>query len=217
MSDRIVVTAHQPNFLPGLSVVNKIRAADVVIWLDEVQYTKGGWTNRNRSPNGAWLTAAVERHCTFKPINRVRLAHAGEWRSRLAQQLRDAWPGEYTEEACAEILRPYGLLVGLNVALLQIVLGELAEETSWAFQSHLDGGHAVPAVSELATELLPISERLAMMVAELGGEIYLSGPSGRSYLDEEPFNERDIEVAYWEHTGPNSCCLEPLHRMAVAA
>lgn len=213
----MVVTAHQPNFLPGMSVMTKLRAADAVIWLDDVQYTKGGWTNRNKGPNGDWLTLSVERHCAFKPISQVRLAAGEEWRYRLAQRIVDAWgTGDVVAAVVDEILRPWGLLVGLNAAILELVCDEWAHECRHIWQSHLDAGHAVVAVSDDTEELLPISDRLAMMVAELGGSVYLSGPSGRNYLNEEPFVERGIEVAYWEHPGANPCVLEVLSKVEEA-
>lgn len=201
-----VVCAHQPNLLFAASIITKIRASDAVILLDEVQYTKGGWTNRQKLPDGSWVTVPVERHCAFKPINRVRIGQTA-WRDRVIRDLWRWWPGALTERVVEEIDRPYRLLAGLNVAILRHVLGEFAPDVVWAFQSHLDGGHAVGAVSEDRDDLLPISERLAMMTAELGGTTYLSGPSGRNYLNEEPFAARGITVDYWAHEGLNPCAL----------
>jgi len=218
MSD-FVVTAHQPNAFFAASIITKIQASDALILLDEVQFTKNGWTNRNKLPNGNWLTVPVERHCAFKPINRVRIGEpAKDWRKPLIHALVDAWPGDVTAAVCREILRPYRLLVGLNVAILNIVLGELAPHVLWAFQSHLHGGHTVPAVSSDSDALKPISWQLASMVEELGGTIYLSGPSGRKYLDEKPFEERGISVDYWAHEGDNPCSLSLIgQRVEVAA
>jgi hypothetical protein len=212
----MIITAHQPNTLIGLSVLSKVVASDAVIWLDEVQYTKGGWSNRNRTLTGQWLTVPVERHCSFKPLNRVRIGEPDfDWRGKMAHRLRSTWDGDVVDRVCAEIHRPYRLLVGLNVALLKILLESAGSEAIWAFQSHLDGGHAVVSQSEDSVELAPISERLAMMVEELGGTTYLSGPSGRNYLDETPFTKRGLEVAYWKHEGPNPCGLDlvasPVH------
>jgi hypothetical protein len=214
-----VATAHQPNLFFAASIVTKIQAADALILLDEVQFTKNGWTNRNKLPDGRWLTVPVERHCAFKPINRVRIGEpAKDWRESLIRALVDAWPGEVTAAVCREILRPYRLLVGLNVSILRLLLDELAPNVLWAFQSHLAGGHAVPAVSNDKEQLKPISTQLAMMVEELGCDVYLSGPSGRNYLDETPFLERGIVVDYWHHEGPNPCALALVdQRMEVAA
>jgi WbqC-like protein family len=209
-SDRVVCTAHQPNFAPGMSVVSKIAASDVVVWLDKVQITKGGFTNRNRLPDGAWLTVPVEKHCAFKPINQVRIGNPrGDWKSQMTGQIRRAWgSSDVVESVCSEIMRPYGLLVGLNAAVLQVLLADLAPDCRWAWQSHLDAGHAVVAVSDDREELLPISDRLAMMTSEVGADIYLSGPSGRRYLDETPFLERGLQVEYWSWDGGNPCSLE---------
>lgn len=204
-----IVTAHQPNFLLAASIITKIHASDALILLDEVQFTKGGWTSRNKTPDGKWLTVPVERHCAFKPINRVRIGEPEkDWRGPLIRDLIDTWPGDLTARICQEIMRPYKLLVGLNVAILEIVLGELAPDVHTAFQSHLLGGHTIPAVSDDKDALKPISWRIAAMVEELGGDVYLSGPSGRRYLSEEPFARRGITVEYWSHSGSNPCALD---------
>lgn len=202
----MIVTAHQPNYLPGLSVAEKIAEADAVIWLDEVQYTHGGWTNRNRMPDRSWLTIPVERATDMASMNRVRIGDKPGWREQHAATLARFY-GSAAEPLIAEIMRPYRLLIGLNLALLRILLA--GSETVWHFQSHLDGGHAEIALSMSAPELIPVSERLAMMVEEVGGDIYLSGASGRNYLDEQPFHERGIGLDYFDWRGRNHCsaCL----------
>jgi hypothetical protein len=219
MSD-FVVTFHQPNFVPGASVIQKVLAADAVVWMDTVQFTKGGYTNRNRLPRGGWMTVPVERTCSFKPINHVRIGDpVKDWREPIIRGLVDAFPGEVTAAVCREILRPYPLLVGLNAALLRICLDALGYVGEQHWQSHLDAEHAVEAVSDSKERLSPISERIAAMVAALGGSIYLSGPSGRNYLDEQPFADRGIAVEYWQHRGDaNPCCLALVNqRVEVAA
>jgi hypothetical protein len=202
-----VVTAHQPNYLPGLSVIEKVRAADAVIWLDTVQYSHGGWSNRNRMPDGSWLTVPVDRSTDMAPFNQVRISGLAKWRREHCASLRQHY-GSRVDAICEEIQRPYRLLIGLNLACLGIILADC--DTSVHFQSHLDGGRAVTAISDEREELAPISVRLAMMVAELGGTTYLSGPSGRNYLDEQPFRDLGLEVEYWKHEGPNPCALSSL-------
>lgn len=213
----MIVTAHQANYFPGLSVIEKLAVSDAVIWLDSVQFTHGGYSNRNRMPDGSWLTVPIRRTTNMAPFNKVKIAEHGLWRRDHVRSIRQHY-GESvgTFVVCSEIERPYGLLIGLNLALLRILCDGLAPETAWHFQSHLDGGNAVRAVSESEEELLPISERLAMMVAELGGDTYLSGPSGRNYLSEEPFHERGIEVDYFRWEGENPCSLGRLASLVRA-
>lgn len=206
----MIVTAHTPNFLTGISVIKKINSADAVVFLDEVQYSHGGWSNRNRMPDGSWLTVPVERRTDMGPFNRVRISEHDRWRQHHVKALRQHY-GASAQPFCEEIMRPYRLLIGLNLALLRMLI---EPDVRWHFQSHLDGGHAVWAVSEERWELAPISQRIAMMVAEVGGDTYLSGPSGRNYLDERPFNDLGIQVEYWQHDGPNPCALEMLRTAA---
>lgn len=208
----VVVAAHQPNFLPGMSVVEKIRQADRVIWLDRVQFAKGGWINRNRVA-GAWVTVPIDRATDGEPIAGVGIADR-PWRARVARTLEQHL-GDAAGPLVAEVLTPYRRLVSLNVAVLARLLPALEVRAAWHFQSHLDSGEAVTAVGG-RRELAPISVRLAGMVAELGGDVYLSGPSGRGYLDETPFLRLGIRVDYFRWDGPNPSSAEALAGMVAA-
>lgn len=189
--------------------------SDAVIWLDTVQFTHGGWTNRNRMPDGSWLTVPIQHYTEMGPINLVRIAETKPWRGKHAKTLRQHY-GDAADDLIEELGRPYRLLVGLNLALLRVLFNGLGVDTPWVFQSHLDAGSAVRAVSEEHYELVPISERLAMMVEEVGGSTYLSGQSGRRYLDETPFHERGINVDYFEWSDrSNDCGVVALRRPDV--
>lgn len=201
----MIVTGHQLNFLPGLSVMTKVAAADACIWMDEMQYERHAWVNRNRLADGTTLTVPVAEHDTFAPINRVRIADPTfRARRKIAKTLTYRL-GDAAAPFVAELERPYQRLVGLNARLMRHLLDGLEIRVEEHFQSHLYAGRY-----EFT------SDGLAAMVAEIGGTVWLSGPSGRSYLDETPFRVRDIEVRYWEHDGPNPCALEML-RGRVAA
>lgn len=216
----MIVTGHQVNFLPGRSVMEKIRAADAVILMDAMQYERKGFVNRNRLSDGAWMTVPVDEHDTFAPINRVRIADATyRARKKIAKTLRFAL-GAAGEPYALELLKPYRLLVGLNYQLLRLLMADLGIDTAPHFQSHLDSGHAVPVTDyePSAGGLLPARERLAMMVEEIGGTVWLSGPSGSRYLNEEPFHARGIEVRYfdWPEGAPNPSAIETLRERKAA-
>lgn len=203
----MVITGHQLNFLPGLSVIEKIRAADCCVWMDEMQFERHAWVNRNRLSDGTMMTIPIAEADHFQPINRVRIADVtGRARKKVARTLVNRL-GVSGAPFAAEIERPYRLLAGLNHRLLQILLGQLDVTTEQHFQSHLGAGRYEAT-----------SEGLAEMVAELGGDVWLSGPSGRNYLDERPFSDRGILVDYfdWPADRPNPSSVE-LVRQAVAA
>src|SRR5260370_16603293 len=58
----MLVTIHQPEHLPWLGFLDKVRRADLLVLLDTVQYRKNYFQNRNRvlTANGpAWVTVPV--------------------------------------------------------------------------------------------------------------------------------------------------------------
>ncbi|MEC8198310.1 MAG: WbqC family protein, partial [Pseudomonadota bacterium] len=42
----MIVAIHQPNYFPWLGYFRKMIEADVFIFLDDVQFSKGSYTNR---------------------------------------------------------------------------------------------------------------------------------------------------------------------------
>ena len=50
----MILTAHQPAYLPWLGYFDKIIRSDVFIFLDSVQFEKNSFTNRNKikTPQG---------------------------------------------------------------------------------------------------------------------------------------------------------------------
>lgn len=197
----MIVTGHQLNTLPGVSVLEKVKAADAVVWMDLMQYERHGWVNRNRFSDGTTFTVPVAKDDTFLPINEVRIADpTGRARTKAARTLEHKL-GAAAAPFAAEFRRPYQRLAGLNAALLARLLAALDVKTDQHFQSHLGAGRYDDT-----------SEGLAAMVAELGGTIWLSGSSGRNYLDERPFAELGIEVRYFDWDGPNPSAVERIPR-----
>lgn len=217
----MIVTGHQINFMPGYSVMEKVRAADACIWMDTMQYERHSFVNRNRLSDGAWMTVPVDEHDTFAPINRVRISDPTfRARKKIAQKLR-CEIGQAAEPYAAELLKPYPLLVGLNYALIHHLLKDLDITTDCYLQSHIDMGHSVPVTTldpADDSDLMPARERLAMMVEAIGGTVWLSGPSGNKYLNEQPFHDRGIEVRYfdWPKDAPNPSSIEALRERVAA-
>jgi WbqC-like protein family len=199
----MIVSCHQPNFLPGLNIMGKLACSDIVIWLDSVQYTKGGFTNRNRLPGGAWLTVPVDRATDGGIIRHVKIAQNGRpWQRRVTRSIFETW-GPDTWPLCAIIHRSHQRLVALNAALIAQLMPIAAPHTEQAWQSHLEAPSLDPSI------------RLAQLVAEVGGTTYLSGPSGGAYLDEGPFRARGIQVRSYAHTGPYTCAASLLAQERV--
>ena len=85
------VAIHQPEHFPYMGFFQKMEAADLFVILDDVQYTKGGWQNRNKflNKNGVeeFFNVQVERHAHKKLIKDVE-AVEGVWRKKAIKKLK---------------------------------------------------------------------------------------------------------------------------------
>ena len=76
------IAIHQPQYLPWIGYFDKIDKADVFVLLDDVQYKKNEWQNRNRirSSNGwQWITVPVQ-HNFGEKIDQVKIDNNTHWR-----------------------------------------------------------------------------------------------------------------------------------------
>ena len=212
----MIVTAHQLNFIPGLSVIDRIRRADVVIWLDGAQFVRHGWVNRNKLADGTLISVPVNEHDHFAAINHVRLADpTGRARKKIARTLQHHFGGQ-ADPFVRELLRPYAKLAGLNHALIVALFDALGIQVEHRFQTFLDTEPALPVVTESGRDISLVRERYADMAAQLGADVYLSGP-GRHHGDPSTFAEHGIRIEYtdvWE--GPNHSAIELLRERVAA-
>lgn len=190
------VAIHQPNLFPWLGFFDKMAQADLFIFLDTVPFTKGGYQNRVqiKGPQGAqWLTVPVHTKGRLGQLTcAVEIDNKLAWRSnhlKTFQMLYGRAPrfGQLYPRL-EPIYQPfYERLVPFNLAGIDLARQELEIATPCLLASEL-------GVSGSGSQLL------CELVAHVGGTIYLSGPSGRNYLDEALFRQRGIQVEYHQFT-----------------
>lgn len=187
-----------------------------MIWLDGAQYAHKKFVNRNRLADGTWLTVPVNEHDHFVAINRVRIADpTGRAREKIARTLT-ARLGEDAEPFARELRRPYRKLAGLNHALIVALFDSLGIDVEHRFQTFLDVEPPLAVVTESGREVSLVRERYADMAAQLGADVYLSGP-GRHHGDPSTFAERGIRIEYTdEWRAPNPSAVELLRERAAA-
>ena len=79
----MLLSAHQPTYLPWLGLFHKIEVADLFIVYDDVEYSRYGWYNRNYilSKNGPiLLVVPIKRNFSSKPLhNQVLINNSDNW------------------------------------------------------------------------------------------------------------------------------------------
>lgn len=193
----MIVSIHQPHFLPWAGYWNKLLQSDAFVWLDSVQYRKNYFQNRTeiRTHRGerAWLTLPVRAPFGTR-IDRVLVADPA-WREKVRQRVeqeyhrtphfRDCWP------AIAAALAEEGDdLSAVNLRALRSVLGLLG-----------DGRPRIVRIGDLPVSSEDATDRLVEACHALGGTRYIAGRGGRNYLSTEHFERAGIEVV-WQNFHP---------------
>jgi hypothetical protein len=182
----------QPSYIPWLGYFDQIASVDDFVLLDNVQYDKHGWRNRNRilvQGSITWLTVPIVREYGQR-LDEARVAGGRDWQSRHLKTISQAYAGTTGVGRVTDILahvlaNGYERLVDINVALTLAFLHDLGINT----RIHLSSDLAVDGES---------TARLVNTCKRLGADEYISGPSARDYLDEGLFAESLISVR-WHH------------------
>jgi len=174
------ITIHQPEHFPYLGFFQKMNESDLFVILDNVNYRKNYFQNRNKikNTNGLddWFTIPVEKNATNKLIKDVEVSSDSNWRRKLLNKLHMNLGLNLKE------IYESNSLIDINMKSIKYCMNELKINTPLIKASSLN-------VSGEKSELL------ANIVKELGGDYYISGPSGRDYLDLNYFN--NIKVEYF--------------------
>lgn len=195
----MIVAIHQPNFCPWLGYFAKIARCDVFIFLDDVQYSKNGWTNRVRikTPQGpAWLTVPTVRPSGSRTrVNEALTNDKAGWQEKISKTLEANYArAPFFEEMIAliapELSGARDSLADLNIRLIERIAGSTKMSAAWTRSSDL-GSNGTG------------TDRLVSLVGCVGGLVYLSGDGASGYQEDAKFLEASIqlEANHFEHPG----------------
>lgn len=194
----MVVTIHQPEHLPWFGFCHKAAQADVFVLLDNVQFRKNYFQNRNRilGPNGPlWITVPVllKGH-TKKTIREMEINNGVSWSEKWWKSLFYSYKScKFFDEYAAFFesipRRPWHYLAELNEAIIHYLFDALG------LRCQILRASSLPVHGSRSALLRDIC-------TYLGADVYLAGQYGRDYLDEALFQEKEIGVRYHAFTHP---------------
>lgn len=175
----------QPTYVPWAGYLNLMAEVDLFIYLDDAQYERASWQNRNRvlvSGQAAWLTVPVTREFLGAPIHQVQLDDRLPWRRKHSELLKQT----YARHAHgADMLEGVGVLADdaltrladLNIAILDRLRSGLAISTPTLRSSEL-------GIEGIRTD------RLIAILDRVGATEYLTPPGSLDYLRVDDFVHR---------------------------
>ncbi len=197
----MVIGGHQPNYLPYLGFFDKMAKSDIFVINNDSQFSKGDYHNRNRiriDKGWKWLTVPVEM--AQIPINKIKIKNEVRTPKGLTwseDHLNNIWLHykdtpfyRVHEDGLRKIYEAeYESLVDVNMAVIEFLRLAFKIDTRVVFTSDLD----CPSKA---------TQRLVEIVQALGGDVYLSGPGARVYLDLALFEKAGIKVVFQEFEHP---------------
>lgn len=190
------ICIHQPDFAPYLGFFHRLLNADHFILLDDAQFIKGGWQNRDqiKGRHGPiWLTLPIVKKFP-QAINKVMLPENQHWVEDNLNLLRECYArASYFDEVFLRIEAIYRSghrrMIDLNIELLHLALDYFDIEIPISLASE----HALHSKS---------TQRLVELVQLHSGTSYLTGTGSRDYLDEAQFIEAGIQVEWQRFKHP---------------
>jgi len=191
------VAIHQPNYLPWLGYFYKMYCADVFIFLDDVQFSKGSYINRVRilsSKGPRWLTVPVKVKLG-QMISEVK-TNSVEWQHSHIDLLRNEYEKtdmfvDIIHELKEKIFANHNCsLTELNINLIKYLATRLGIHTRFVLSSKLT---ALGKGDDLLVNLVKSIDEKA---------IYVSGEGGASYQNPVKFYEAGLGFEYTEFKHP---------------
>lgn len=198
----MILAIHQPHFMPWLGYFDKMRAADLFILLDHVQFERQNYQNRvqiKTAQGSQWLTVPVLRRSHPEPIAEKLIDAGGgssaRWARKACRTLTYAYGrAPFFQAYAGEIERalnePGEKLIDLNCRLIVYLREALSISTPIVRSSELG----------VAGEK---SELLASLCRSVGASTYLAGMGGsKIYLDLGVFRQAGIRVEWQKFSHP---------------
>lgn len=194
----MILTAHQPVYLPWLGLFHKIALADRFCVFDVVQYQTKDYNNRNRiktHTGSIWLSVPVESKDHFqKKICDIKIVADG-WNRKHVKSIRHSYQkAPYFSDYIGlieELLlrREHVFLTDLNTEMLSILLETLEIK--------------VPIVKASDYELSGKRSDLVLdMCIKLGASDYIFGEQGKSYADLPAFADSKVRAYFQKYNHP---------------
>jgi len=193
----MIVAVHQPQYLPWLGYFDKIFRADVFVLLDNVQFKKNEWQNRNKiktAQGWQWLTVPV-RYKFPQLINEVTINNTVRWQHKQRQAILSNYKKapcyDYLDEFFHEIFsHAWQSISQLNIRVVTRLAKILGIHTP------------IFVASELGEFPSDPDERLIALTEHFKTDAYLAGSGGRQYMDLAKFREKGVEVLFQDYRHP---------------
>ncbi len=187
----------QSNYIPWKGYFDLIAQVNEFIIYDEMQYTKNDWRNRNKikTNNGTqWITIPVRVESLHQKINETKIFDAN-WSKKHKATLQT----NYGKAKCFNETKNFIFNLYDQASKL-----ELLSEINFIFIKAICDYLQINTEISLSTKYELVegrTQRLIDLCLQANASHYISGPSAKSYIDENLFTDNAIELEWMDYSG----------------
>ena len=193
-----VVGIMQPTYLPWTGYFELISRSNVFVFLDDVQFVKKSWHQRNRinGPNGPfWLTVPVlHKGKQFQNINEVNINNDINWPKKHLNSIKVSYlKSPCFEEYISDFENLYNKtwykLGDLNIAFIRMLMDKI--------------GLDMPVLCSSSMNISCGGNEKVLEICKLSNADELYDAAGAvEVIDDAFFENAGIKVTYQEYTHP---------------
>lgn len=197
----MIISAHQPEYLPYLGFFYKMAKADKFILVDHVQFYHGSFQNRNRirtasNPQGwLWLTVpVVTSDKGYQKINEVEIDNSTPW-------ARQHWKTIYFNYKKTPFFDIYSDFFKKLYSQKWQKLADLNESIIYYLKESL--GIKTPIIKSSDFDLKPHKTDLIIeLCKKFEADTYFSGTGGKFYIEEEKLKKNNLKLVFSKFKHP---------------
>ncbi len=186
----------QPNFFPWIGYFEIIKFVDIFLILDDVQYTKRDWRNKNFiNNNGSKLSITIPVETKNKYLQRINETKisGNNWKNKIIKKIIHSYKKTKNFEKIFNLIN--SILDRNEKHLCKISCSSIFEVTKYLEIKKdllLTSNIGVDSKNER-------NERIIKICKKMGITNYITGPSALNYLKPEIFKKEKITLEVLEY------------------
>lgn len=196
MSISKTVVISQSMYFPWIGLIEQLKLADVFVHYDDVQFSKGGFTNRVqiKSPQGVrWMTIPVLGGALCRTLMEIIVDNRQNWRVQHQRLLYYAYGNApFFDDMMDIVLKVHGVDSERLCDISRSSMLELANYFNVIGETNFVDSTTLGVTGSGSNRVLDI-------VRLLGGSRYVTGHGAKNYLDHHCFDEAAIDVEYMDY------------------
>ena len=186
----------QPNYIPWIGYFEIMKHVDCFIFLDDVQYTKRDWRNRNfiLGNKGKEILSipVLSKGRSIQKINEVIVADKKWKQNHLKKIFYSYKKSKHFDEIYSFLTDAYN---NIDSEFLSDNLCSINERIC----TYLGVNSKIIKSSSLKSKGIK-NEKLLSLCEAVSAKIYISGPKATNYLDYEMFKKKNIKLKIVEYS-----------------